>query len=154
MLRLTETLVPSPQTMNHPCIVPSSSCSHSRGNVVSLLRSHASQSSAPARSSSKARAGLLSLVVWCALAGTALAEATVVVDLKAADGSAADGTVELKKGDAKFRCTTQKGRCEIKGVPGGLYSVEVSQTDKPAPKAKTVMIPPSGEVKLIVNASS
>ena len=98
--------------------------------------------------------GALSLVVWCMLAGTALAEATVIVDLKAADGSAVDGTVELKKGDTKFRCSTQKGHCEIKGVPGGMYSVEVSETQKAPPKAKSVMIPPSGEVKLIVNASS
>jgi len=97
---------------------------------------------------------LLTVVAWCGLAGSALADATVIVDLKTAEGASADGTVELKKGDAKFRCTTQKGHCEIKGVPGGLYSVEVSQPDKSPPKPKTVMIPPSGEVKLIVNASS
>ncbi|MFT3923544.1 MAG: hypothetical protein QM778_13520 [Myxococcales bacterium] len=99
------------------------------------------------------RAALVGLVVWCGLASSALAEATVIVDLKTADGASAEGTVELKKGDAKFRCTTSKGHCEIKGVPGGMYSVEVSQADKPAPKPKSVMIPPSGEVKLIVNAS-
>jgi hypothetical protein len=103
---------------------------------------------------SRARSALLSVVVWCALTSAALADATVVVDLKTAEGSPVDGTVELKKGDAKFRCTTQKGHCEIKGVPGGMYTVEVSQADKPSPKPKTVMIPPSGEVKLIVNAST
>jgi len=102
----------------------------------------------------RTRATLLALVAWCALTSSALAEATVVVELKTADGSPADGTVELKKGDTKFQCSTQKGRCEIKAVPGGMYTVGVSQGDKPAPKAKTVMIPPSGEVKLIVNASS
>jgi hypothetical protein len=61
--------------------------------------------------------------------------------------------VELTKGDSKHRCTTDKGRCEIKGVAGGQYTVGVVQTGKPSPKPKTVMIPPSGEVKLIVNAS-
>lgn len=82
-----------------------------------------------------------------------MAEATVIVELKTADGSPTDGTVELKKGDARHRCTTQQGRCEIKGVPGGMYTAEVTQADKPSPKPKSVMIPPSGEVKLIVNAN-
>ncbi len=91
-------------------------------------------------------------LVW-SVAGVAFAEATVIVELKAADGSPVDGTVELTKGDAKHRCTTEKGRCEIKAVPGGMYNVEVSQGDRPAPKPKSVMIPPSGEVKLIVNAN-
>ncbi len=103
---------------------------------------------------SRTRATLLALVAWCALTSSALAEATVIVELKTAEGSPAEGTVELKKGDTKFRCSTQQGRCEIKSVPGGMYTVEVSQGEKPAPKAKSVMIPPSGEVKLIVNASS
>jgi hypothetical protein len=80
------------------------------------------------------------------------AEAVVVVELKRADGSLADGVVRLSKGEIKFECTTQKGRCQLAGVPGGTYSVEVVQGDKPANKAKRVMIPPAGEVKLIVAA--
>jgi hypothetical protein len=80
------------------------------------------------------------------------AEASVIVELKRADGSSADGVVQLSKGDAKLSCTTQKGRCQIASVPGGTYSVEVVQADKPAGKPKRVMIPPAGEVKLIVAA--
>ena len=80
----------------------------------------------------------------------ARADATVVVEVKQADGKPADGTVRLTKGEAKFQCVTHGGRCEIKGVPGGTYSAELEQAGKPAAKPKTVMIPPSGEVKLIM----
>jgi hypothetical protein len=104
---------------------------------------------------SRARfAVLLASLLWCALAGPALADAKVIVELKTAAGAPTDGTVELKKGDARYQCTTQGGRCEISGVPGGLYSAEVTQAGKPAAKPKSVMIPPSGEVKLIVNAGA
>jgi hypothetical protein len=88
-----------------------------------------------------------------AIAAPALADAKVVVELKGKDGAPADGVVLLTKGDAKFTCTTQAARCEIAGVPGGMYTVEVKQEGKPSPKPKQVMIPPSGEAKLIVNAS-
>jgi hypothetical protein len=84
----------------------------------------------------------------------ARAEATVVVELKRPDGSAAEGNVQLTKGDSKYRCSTDKaGRCELRGVAGGIYTVNVEQQGRPGPKEKTVVIPPSGEVKLIVNAS-
>lgn len=76
----------------------------------------------------------------------------MIVELKRADGSWADGVVRLTKGDAKLECTTQKGSCQLTGVPGGSYSVEVIQADKPGSKPKRVMIPPAGEVKLIVAA--
>jgi hypothetical protein len=95
----------------------------------------------------------LGLVLGSAFAGSkAHAEASVIVELKRADGSAADGVVRLTKGDQKLECTTQKGRCQLNAVPGGTYNVEVVQADKPAAKAKRVMIPPAGEVKLIVAA--
>lgn len=84
--------------------------------------------------------------------GLARADAAVIVELKRADGSSADGTVLLTKGDTKLECKTQNGRCQLSGVPGGTYSVEVIQADKPASKPKRVMIPPAGEVKLIVAA--
>ena len=80
------------------------------------------------------------------------ADAAVIVELKRPDGSSADGTVLLTKGGTKLECKTQNGRCQLTGVPGGTYSVEVIQADKPASKAKRVMIPPAGEVKLIVAA--
>jgi hypothetical protein len=93
----------------------------------------------------------LALALLCA-SSVARAEATVVVEVKRPDGSLADGVVQLTQGATKLRCTTSKGRCEIKGVPGGSYSVEVEQAGRPPSKPKTVMIPPSGEVKLIVAA--
>jgi hypothetical protein len=84
----------------------------------------------------------------------ALAEATVVVELKRPDGSAAEGTVQLTQGASKHRCSTDKsGRCALSGIAGGVYVVNVEQPGKPPPKDKTVVIPPSGEVKLIVNAN-
>ncbi|MDB4989217.1 MAG: hypothetical protein JWN04_4395 [Myxococcaceae bacterium] len=89
-----------------------------------------------------------------ALASVALAEATVVVELKRPDGSSAEGTVQLARGETKYRCTTDKtGRCALPGVVGGMYTVSVEQVGKAGPKDKTVVIPPTGEVKLIVNAN-
>ena len=102
--------------------------------------------------SARVAARCLVLLILCA-SSVALAEATVVVEVKRADGSAADGVVQLTQGATKLSCTTSKGRCEIKGVAGGSYSVEVQQAGRPSTKPKTVMIPPSGEVKLIVAAN-
>jgi hypothetical protein len=93
----------------------------------------------------------LSLLVASAPA-IAYAEATVIVELKGEQGTPVNGTVELVKGDTHHRCITVQGRCEMRGVAGGMYEVKVSDSKKPAPKAKQVMIPPSGEVKLVVNA--
>ncbi len=92
-------------------------------------------------------------VIWAAGPGVAYADATVMVELKGEGGAPADGRVELVKGEARHSCTTVQGRCEIRGVAGGMYSVQVSGTKQAAPKAKQAMIPPSGEVKLVVNAS-
>lgn len=97
-------------------------------------------------------ATLLAGALWLGLGSVALADATVVVQLRRADGSAAEGTVLLSKGETHLRCTTQQGRCEIKNVPGGSYTVELEQGSEPAGKPKQVMIPPSGEVKLNVAA--
>ncbi len=95
----------------------------------------------------------LALILALCVSSAARAEATVVVEVKRSDGTLAEGVVQLTQGATKLRCTTSKGRCEIKGVAGGTYSVEVEQAGRPASKPKTVMIPPSGEVKLIVAAS-
>lgn len=103
----------------------------------------------------RARGLLVALPLWLslALASPVYADAVVIVDLKRPDGSSAEGTVQLTKGEAKHRCTTDKsGRCEIRGVSGGVYTVTVEQPGRPSPKEKTAVIPPSGEVKLIVNA--
>lgn len=101
-------------------------------------------------SRARGHAPLLLLLV----ASTALADATVVVELRRPDGTPAQGSVQLTKGEARHRCATDvSGRCTIAGVAGGVYTVSVEQAGKSAPKDKTVVIPPSGEVKLIVNAN-
>lgn len=99
---------------------------------------------------------LSACLVLLALAVPAIAraEAVVVVTLRRVDGTRTSGTVQLTRGDDTHRCTTDaEGRCEIRGVAGGTYTVTVRQAERPAPKPRTVMIPPTGEVKLIVNAS-
>ncbi len=94
----------------------------------------------------------LSLSLVLGTAQVASADATVTVELKSPAGASVDGSVVLVKGETRFRCTTDKGRCEIRSVPGGMYSVEVTVPGKPSPKPKQVMIPPAGEAKLVVNA--
>lgn len=98
------------------------------------------------------------LTAACAwgLTSGALADATLVVELRAKGGKPADGTVALlRDGDSVERgCTTQHGRCEIRDVPGGAYRVGVSRDKKAVAKPKDVMIPPEGEVKLIVAVDS
>jgi len=92
------------------------------------------------------------LLAWGA-AAVALADARVLVELKRPDGTAVTATVVLTRGEAKYRCDTDAaGRCTIKGVAGGVYQVTAEQPGRPATKAKTAVIPPSGDVKLIVNA--
>ena len=95
----------------------------------------------------------LVLALLLGSAQRAYADASVLVEVKRADGTSADGTVRLIKGETKVSCVTSQGRCEIKNVPGGLYSVELEQAGKAAGKPKTVMIPPAGAVKLIVAAN-
>jgi hypothetical protein len=97
---------------------------------------------------------LLAALPLMFIASTALAEATVIVEVKRPDGTSAEGTVQLTKGDTRYTCSTGgQGRCTIPGVVGGMYGVTVQQGDRPATKPKSVVIPPSGEVKLIVNAN-
>jgi hypothetical protein len=91
-------------------------------------------------------------MVW-SIASLASADASVLVELKRADGSPVAAAVVLTKGETTYRCgTDDAGRCVIKGVVGGVYQVTAEQPGKPASKPKTAVIPPSGEVKLIVNA--
>lgn len=144
--------------------VPSSlvsSLARPRGRDISVAgpRVHAPTGPDLARSARARRrplptwlASLLGGALWLSLAAAAQADATVVVQLKRADGSAANGTVLLSKGDTRLRCTTSQGRCEIKNVPGGSYTVEVEPESVAAGKPRLVMIPPSGEVKLNVAA--
>jgi len=85
----------------------------------------------------------------------ALADATVVVRVRAA-GEAVDGTVTLvAKGSSKgrYQCRTSDGRCTIRGVPGGRYTVRFVPERGESPPERSVMIPPEGEVSLIVSAN-
>ena len=97
---------------------------------------------------------LLLLLPVLAMPSVALADAVVIVTLRAPDGSVAQGTVQLVRGEARHSCTTGgEGRCEMRGVAGGSYAVTVQQPGRASPRPRSVMIPPTGEVKLIVNAS-
>lgn len=91
-------------------------------------------------------AGLLSVPM------TALADAQVQVQLKHSDGTAAEGVVVLKKGKQRFSCEAKAGACSIAAVPQGIYVVTVERKGKPSPKPREALIPPSGTVKLVVNA--
>ncbi len=82
----------------------------------------------------------------------ALAEATVTVQVRSASGTPPSGTVTLtpRGGGTSFSCTLHGGRCRIQGVPGGRYTARVRST-KGAGSAKPVMIPPEGQVSLILS---
>jgi hypothetical protein len=81
---------------------------------------------------------------------TARADASVRVELRHKDGRSADGNVALSHGSHVLRCVTQGGACVIAASEGGSYTVQVELSGAPSPKPKTVMIPPSGNVKLVV----
>ncbi len=99
---------------------------------------------------------LLALVVALALlslAGSALADANVVVEVRSAAGEEAEGVVTLTprgQGEA-LSCTLRVGSCRIVGVPGGRYVVTFAPAEGQPPAPRNVMIPPSGEVRLSVS---
>jgi hypothetical protein len=80
----------------------------------------------------------------------ARADASVRVELRRKDGSAVDGQVRLSRGAETLSCATQGGACVIAAREGGAYTVSVELSGATSPKPKTVMIPPSGNVKLVV----
>jgi len=82
----------------------------------------------------------------------ALAAAIVQVRLVSASGQPAEGTVTVSPAaGGSFSCRTQAGTCTIPNVPGGRATVTVVPARGAAPPPRTVMIPPSGNVSLIVN---
>jgi len=94
------------------------------------------------------------LALWIGMTPLgALAEATVAVELRGESGAPVDGRVTLTKGEATHSCETVHGKCKVTGVAGGLYTVTVVQPGKSPPKPKQVMIPPDGEVALIVRGA-
>lgn len=94
-------------------------------------------------------AGVLALGV----ARSASAQATVQVQVRTPDGKVANGKVVLEgRGEERrYSCTTREGKCSIEGVPGGRYEVRLEPRSGEAPPPRKVMIPPSGEVTLIVS---
>lgn len=82
----------------------------------------------------------------------AYADAVVTVQLKDPQGQPAEGKVMLSGSDGKpvASCSTQSGRCEMHAVPGGSFTVSVEPVKGNAPKPRKVMIPPSGNVSLMV----
>ncbi len=85
-----------------------------------------------------------------AVLGTARAEATVQVEVR----PAANGTVTVTPnapGARSYSCHTTAAACTIAGVPGGLATVRfVPDGGGVAPAPHTVMIAPSGNVRLTV----
>lgn len=96
--------------------------------------------------------GVLGLLELAVPVSSAHADALVSVQLKDAQGKPADGKVELSSDDGKVvaSCEARDGKCEMKNVPGGLFTVTVSPKKGSAPKPRKVMIPPSGKVSLVV----
>jgi hypothetical protein len=80
----------------------------------------------------------------------ALAEATVQVEVR----PAVDGTVTITPNTPPartFTCHTRGGTCTIAGVPGGLATVRFAPDGGgAAPAPHTVMIAPTGNVRLTV----
>lgn len=96
---------------------------------------------------------LLATLLVAVSASVALAAALVVVEVRTPEGEPADGTVTLtpKGGGESHSCTTEGGKCKIDGVEGGRYEVSLDPNKGEAPPSRTVMIPPSGRVSLIVS---
>ena len=99
------------------------------------------------------------VLVPLALPATTLADALVHVEVRAESGGSADGTVTLRprgsEGDENapsYSCTTDGGSCSIDGVPGGRYQATFTPRGGEAQAPRSVMIPPSGTVRLRVSA--
>lgn len=105
---------------------------------------------APSPSAFVLALGLALAALGAAVTGTAHAEATVQVEVR----PPVDGTVTITPnapGSRTFSCHTRAGACTIAGVPGGLATVRFAPDGgAPAPAPHTVMIAPSGTVRLTV----
>ena len=89
---------------------------------------------------------------WCFLPALAVADALVVVEVRA-DGDAPEGTVTLRSRSNEgrtFQCRVEDGRCRIDEVPGGRYVVSFRSRSGASTEPRPAMIPPSGTVTLVV----
>lgn len=84
----------------------------------------------------------------------ASADAVVRVLVRNMNDKPVDGMVKLKPlGDGKsFSCSTVKGACMMRSVPGGSYIVTFRPNKGSAPNPRKVMIPPDGEADLHISA--
>jgi hypothetical protein len=93
---------------------------------------------------------LVLALLGVAFVGVAYAEATVQVEVR----PSVDGTVTITPNTPparSFTCHTRGGTCTIAGVPGGLATVRFAPDGGgPAPAPHTVMIAPTGNVRLTV----
>lgn len=102
------------------------------------------------------RSGLAVLMCAVALLVAAPASADAVVNaiVRNAAKQPVDGEVSLSPtGEGKrFRCTTSKGACTIRGVPGGRYIVTFRPKAGSPTAPRKVVIPPSGNTDLHIAA--
>ena len=84
----------------------------------------------------------------------ASADAVVHVIVRNIDEQPVDGLVKLRPlGDGKsFNCSTVKGACTMRSVPGGSYIVTFQPSKGGSTTPRKVMIPPDGEADLHISA--
>lgn len=100
---------------------------------------------------------LLTMLLLVASAeGQEQQRATVNVTLRTASGEVAEGRVTLQtlSGAEVASCTTELGKCTLEQVEGGSYLATVKPAKGPSPKPRKVMIPPSGEVGLVLSTGT
>lgn len=98
---------------------------------------------------------LLLVLLFAAIPSVAAADALVVVEVRATQGSPRDGLVTLtpRRGGTAYSCQTRSGSCRINGVRGGSYIVTFSPSGAPSRRLpQPAMIPPNGTVTLVVPA--
>ena len=97
-------------------------------------------------------------IILCALSllvtTPALADDLVHVIVRNIDDQPVDGLVKLRPlGDGKsFNCSTVRGACTMRSVPGGSYIVTFQPSKGSATTPRKVMIPPNGEADLHISA--
>ncbi len=86
--------------------------------------------------------------------GFALADALVDVEVRGISEEAG-GQVNIRSRDGKRSrsCAVQARRCQISGVPGGSYRVTFTPSGGSPTAPQSVMVPPSGTVRLVVSGS-
>jgi len=95
----------------------------------------------------------LALLAVTLCGSVAYAQATVVVQVRTAEGEPAEATVTLtpREGGAPYSCRTSNGTCRMSGVPAGRYIVTAQPiSGGRAPIPRPIPIPPGGEVTVSV----